>query len=101
MFKNGMRQVRLGEVLLKDYIKPMGVSVRAASLALHVPYSSMSEIVKGERGITADTAPRLEHYFGSEARGWLNLQTAYELRVAGIASGKAISKAIRPLAIAA
>ena len=84
MFKNRMRPVHPGEILLEDYIKPMGVSVRAVAMALHVPYSRLSEITKGERGVSADTALRLERYFGSEAKGWLNLQAAYELRVAEI-----------------
>ena len=100
MFKNGMRPVHPGEVLMEDYIKPMGVSVRAVAIALHVPYSRLSEIVKCERGVSADTALRLERYFGSEAKGWLNLQAAYELRVAEIGSGKMIAKEIRPLALA-
>ncbi|MGC4241034.1 MULTISPECIES: HigA family addiction module antitoxin [Herbaspirillum] len=98
MYKNGMRPVHPGEVLLEDYIKPMGVSVRAVALALHVPYSRLSEIVKGQRGVSADTALRLERYFGSEAQGWLNLQTAYDLRMAQLSEGKAIAKAITPLA---
>jgi addiction module HigA family antidote len=101
MFKNGMRPVHPGEVLLEDYIKPMGVSVRAVALALHVPYSRLSEITKGERGVSADTALRLERYFGSEAQGWLNLQSAYDLRTAEIAAGKTITKEITPLALAA
>ena len=98
MFKNGMRPIHPGEILVKDYIKPMGVSVRAVSLALHVPYSRLSEITKGERGVSADTALRLERYFGSEAQGWLNLQSAYDLRIAEISAGTAIAKAIKPLA---
>jgi len=101
MFKNGMRPVHPGEILLEDYIKPMGVSVRAVAMALHVPYSRLSEITKGERGVTADTALRLERYFGSEAQGWLNLQTAYDLRVAENVAGKTIAKEIRPLAFVA
>jgi addiction module HigA family antidote len=101
MLKNGMRPVHPGEILLEDYIKPMGVSVRAVALALHVPYSRLSEIVKGERGVSADTALRLERYFGSEAKGWLNLQAAYELRVAEIENGKAIAKEIQPFVLAA
>lgn len=101
MFKNGMRPVHPGEVLLEDYIKPMGVSVRAVALALHVPYSRLSEIIKGERGVSADTALRLERYFGSEAQGWLNLQTAYDLRMAEKAAGKTITKEVMPLAMAA
>ena len=101
MFKNGMRPVHPGEVLLEDYIKPMGVSVRAVAMALHVPYSRLSEITKGERGVSADTALRLERYFGSEAEGWLNLQSAYDLRTANIAVGKTIARQIKPLALAA
>lgn len=98
MYKNGMRPVHPGEVLLEDYIKPMGVSIRAVALALHVPYSRLSEIVKGQRGVSADTALRLERYFGSEAQGWLNLQTAYDLRMAQLSEGKSIARAITPLA---
>jgi addiction module HigA family antidote len=60
MFKNGMRPVHPGEVLLEDYILPMGISVGALSLALHVPYSRLREIVDGKRGVFADTALRLE-----------------------------------------
>lgn len=96
-----MRPVHPGEILLEDYIKPMGVSVRAAAIALHVPYSRLSDITKGARGVTADTALRLERYFGSEAQGWLNLQSAYELRVAQASVGKAIAREVKPLALAA
>jgi addiction module HigA family antidote len=96
-----MRPVHPGEVLLEDYIKPMGISVRALSLALHVPYSRLREIVDGKRGVSADTALRLERYFGSEAQGWLNLQSAYDLRVAAQENAKIISREIVPLAVAA
>lgn len=81
MFENGMRPVHPGEVLMEDYIKPMGVSVRTIAVALHIPYSHLSGIVKGQRSVTADTALRLERYFGNEAQGWLNLQYAYDLRI--------------------
>ncbi|HLO95864.1 MAG TPA: HigA family addiction module antitoxin [Burkholderiaceae bacterium] len=100
MFKNRMRPVHPGEVLLEDYIKPLGMSVHALSKALHVPYSRLREIVDGKRGVSADTALRLERYFGSEAQGWLNLQTAYDLRVAEKAVAKQIQKDIEPLAAA-
>ena len=94
-----MRPIHPGEVLLEDYIKPMGISVRALSLALHVPYSRLREIVDGKRGISADTALRLERYFGSEAQGWLNLQAAYDLRIAEKRSAEAIFKEIAPLSL--
>ena len=79
MFKNGMRPVHPGEILVEDYIKPMGLSVHAVALALHVPYSRLSEITRGSRDVSADTALRLEVHFGSEAQGWLNLQSAFDL----------------------
>jgi addiction module HigA family antidote len=101
MFKNGMRPVHPGEVLLEDYINPMGMSVRALSLALRVPYSRLREIVDGNRGISADTALRLERYFGSEAQGWLNLQAAYDLRVAGKLNAKTIQRDIAPYSMTA
>jgi len=98
MFKNGMRPIHPGEILLEDYIKPMGVSVRSVAVALHIPYSRLSEIIKGQRSVTADTALRLERYFGNEAQGWLNLQSAYDLRVAETLVGKTIAKEVQPLA---
>lgn len=101
MFKNGMRPIHPGEILLEDYIKPLNMSVRALSLALHVPYSRLREIVDGKRGVSADTALRLERYFGSDAQGWLNLQTAYDLRLAEKQNAKVIVREIVPFALAA
>lgn len=100
MFKNRMRPVHPGEVLMEDYMKPMGASVRAIAHALNVPYSRLRGITKGQRRMTADTALRLQRYFGSAAQGWLNLQGAYDLRVAEIAAGKTITKEVKPLALA-
>jgi len=97
MFKNGMRPIHPGEILREDYIIPMGISVRSLSIALHVPYSRLREIVDCKRGISADTALRLERYFGSEAQGWLNLQSAYELRLAEKNNAKIIKKEVSPL----
>jgi addiction module HigA family antidote len=71
------------------------------SLALRVPYSRLREIVDGNRGISADTALRLERYFGSEAQGWLNLQAAYDLRVAEKLNAKAIQRDIAPYSMTA
>jgi antitoxin HigA-1 len=99
MFKNGMRPIHPGEILLEDYIKPMGISVRALSIALHVPYSRLREIVDCNRGVSADTALRLERYFGSEAQGWLALQAAYDLRIAEKQSAKVITREISPFAM--
>jgi addiction module HigA family antidote len=101
MFKNGMRAVHPGEVLQEDYLKPLGLSVNALAKALGVPTSRMNDIVKEHRGVSADTALRLERYFGSDAQGWLNMQTAYDLKMAQKLSAKTIAKAIVPMALAA
>ncbi|WP_343637984.1 HigA family addiction module antitoxin [Roseateles sp.] len=101
MFRNGMRPIHPGEILFEDYIKPMGISVHALSKALHVPYSRLREIVDGQRSVSPDTALRLERYFGSDAQGWLNLQSAYDLRRAEKTAGRLIKREIRPLALAA
>ena len=100
MFKNGMRPTHPGKVLLEDYIKPLGSSVRALSIALHVPYSRLREIVDGNRGVSAEMALRLERYFGSEAQGWLALQAAYDLRIAEQQNAKTIARQISPLTVA-
>jgi len=96
MIKNGMRPVHPGEVLLEDYLKPLGMSVNALSEALHIPYSQLRDVVDGKRGVTADTALRLERYFGGEAQFWLNMQSSYDLRTAEIAVGEEIAKNVLP-----
>lgn len=88
MIENGMRPVHPGEVLQEDFLKPLGMSVNALSEALDIPYSLLCEVVDGTRGVTADTALRLERHFGGEAQFWLNLQAGYDLRIAEIAAGE-------------
>ena len=88
------------DVLIEDYIKSIGMRVRALSLALHVPFSRLREIVDGNRGVSADTALRLERYFESEAKGWLALQAAYDLRIAEKQSSKIIANEVVPMALA-
>ena len=82
MCTNGMRPVHPGEVLREDYLKPMALSANALAKQLHVPASRINDIALERRGITADTALRLCRFFGGDAQSWLNLQTAYDLRVA-------------------
>lgn len=79
------RQVPLihpGEILLKDWLEPMGLSQYALAKALDVPPRRINEIVKGLRGITVDTALRLATYFGTDAQSWLNLQNHYDTEMA-------------------
>ncbi len=98
MFKNGMRPVHPGEILLEDYLVPLGVSARALAIALRVPPARVSDIVRRRRGVTADTAMRLARHFGGDARSWLNLQTAYDLRVAEIKNARRINREVTPAA---
>ncbi len=96
MFKNRMRPVHPGEMLREDYLVPHGMSANALAKALNVSAPCINDIVRERRGITADTAMRLARYFGGDARSWLNLQAAYDLRVAEIANAKRIEREIDP-----
>ncbi len=98
MFKNGMRPVHPGEILKEEFLVPLGLSANALARALNVPAPRINEVVRQRRGISADTALRLARYFGGDARSWLNLQTAYDLRVAELAVGKRIAKEVLPAA---
>jgi len=99
MIKNGMRPVHPGEVLREDYLVPLGTNAHALAKALNVPAPRINDIVRERRGISADTAMRLARYFGGDARSWLDLQAAYDLRVAEIASAKRIAREIAPAAV--
>jgi antitoxin HigA-1 len=98
MFKNRMRPVHPGEILREDYLVPLGMNASALAKALSVPTTRINDIVRERRGINADTAMRLARYFGGDARSWLNLQTAYDLRVAEISNAKRIQREIAPAA---
>ena len=87
-----------GEILLEDFMKPLGVSQNRLARDIDAPVSRISGIVKGERAITADTALRLAKFFGTTPEMWMNLQTDYDLRAARRASGHNIEKRVRPLA---
>jgi len=79
-------------------MKPLGLSANALAKALKVPAPRINDVVRARRGVSADTAMRLARYFGGDARSWLNLQAAYDLRVAEIASAKRIEREISPSA---
>jgi addiction module HigA family antidote len=68
-----------GEILMQEWLEPMGLSQYALAKAIDVPPRRINEIVKGMRGITADTALRLAVFFGTDAQSWLNLQSDYDL----------------------
>jgi len=77
-----LEEIHPGEILLEDFMKPMGVSARQLAADIDVSPSRISELVNGRRPITADTALRLGIFFGMEPRFWLNLQSEYDMRVA-------------------
>lgn len=93
--KNAMRPIHPGEIL-KEELDALGLSAHAFALALAVPANRITAILKGTRGVTADTALRLARYFGTTPQFWLNLQLAYDLRQAEIENGKHIYKAVKP-----
>ncbi|MDM9379178.1 HigA family addiction module antitoxin [Chlorogloeopsis sp. ULAP01] len=68
-----------GEILLKDFLEPMGISQRELADAIHVPYQRINEVVNQKRGITPSTALRLAKFFGNSSEFWLNLQQNWEL----------------------
>ena len=89
-----------GEILLEEFLKPLGVTQYRLAKEIGVPQRRIGEIVAGKRAITADTAARLGIFFGMEAEFWLNLQARYDLtQVRQALAGKL--EAIQPLATAA
>jgi addiction module HigA family antidote len=81
VFVNGS-VIHPGEILLEDFMKPMGISARQLAADIDVSPSRISDLVNGNRPVTADTAVRLGLFFNMEPRFWLNLQTEYDMRVA-------------------
>ncbi len=84
MVKNGMRPVHPGEILLEEFMRASDPLINANTLAkaLEVPANRITAIIKGQRSVTGDTAVRLAAFFNTTAEFWMNLQKAYELRLA-------------------
>jgi len=87
-----------GDMLLEEFLEPMGITQRELSEAIHVPYQRVNEIVNKKRGITPSTALRLAKFFGVSEDFWLSLQLRYDLYKARKKEAKEI-KAIRPIAL--
>ena len=90
--------VHPGEVLLEEFLKPMGVSQYQLAKDITVPPRRINEIVLGKRGVTADTALRLSRYLGTSERFWLNLQARYDLEVEKDRLGRRLAREVRILA---
>jgi len=74
-----LSNIHPGEILLEEFLKPMSISAYKLSKDIGIPQTRTSEIIKGKRSITADTALRLSYYFGNSAKFWLGLQNDYDL----------------------
>jgi len=94
--KDYLDPITIGEILREDFMEPMNISINQLSRDLAVPPNRISEIVNGKRSVTADTALRLERYFGVEAQFWLNLQSEYNLRIMKRKVGREIERRIIP-----
>ena len=86
-----------GEMLLEEFLKPMDITQRQLSEAIHVPYQRINEIINGRRGITPSTALRLANALDTSPDFWMNLQLRYDLYYVARKEAKAL-KTIRPLA---
>ena len=87
-----------GEILLEEFLEPMGISQYRIAKDVGVPARRINEIVHGNRAISADTALRLAKYFGTSERFWLNLQTRYDLEVEKVRLGDRLEREVVPLA---
>ena len=90
--------VHPGEVLLEEFLKPLGISQYRLAKEIGVPPRRINEIVHGKRAVTADTALRLSRYFATSDRFWLNLQAQYDLEVEKDRLGDRLDREVRVLA---
>ena len=97
---NKMRPIHPGEILREEFLVPMGMSANALALELKVPAPRINDIVRERRAVTPDTALRLSCYFGTTPQFWLNLQSAYDLKMAEMKDGNKIRREVhtRPAA---
>ncbi|WP_303881648.1 HigA family addiction module antitoxin [Acetomicrobium mobile] len=92
-----LRPVHPGEILLEEFLKPLGLSQNRLAIEIGVDARHINEIVQGKRSITADTALRLARFFGTSPQFWLGLQKDYDLQVALDTLGERIEREVRPL----
>ena len=95
-----MSPIHPGEVLMEDFLKPMGISQYRLAQDIHVPPRRINEIVHCVRAVTADTALRLGRYFGVSAQFWVNLQAHYDLAVEEDHLGTRLDREVHVFAVA-
>jgi len=96
MSKRQFDPIHPGEILLEEFLIPMGITQYRLAKDISVPQRRIGEIVNGNRSITADTALRLGRFFGMEPQFWLNLQARYDLLVAESELAGRLAKEVRP-----
>ncbi len=92
--------IRPGEILLEEFLKPLGVTQQQLARDIDVPANRIGDIVRGKRRITADTALRLAKYFGTSPDVWLGIQMDYDLRLAQRDTWPTVEKRIRAISTA-
>lgn len=97
--KKKLDPITPGEILSEEFMKPLGLSQNRLARDIDVPVGRISEIVRGKRAITADTALRLGKYFGVSPELWLNLQMDFDLRVAKLKIWPKVERRIRPIRV--
>ena len=95
---NEMRPIHPGEILREEFLVPLGLSASALAIELKVPSPRITELVRERRSLTPDTALRLARYFGTSPEFWMDLQSAYDLKIAARDSGAKIKAEISPRA---
>ena len=91
-----LEPIHPGEILLEEFLKPMGISINRLAREIAVPPGRVSAIVNGKRAITADTALRLGRFFGVSPETWMGLQSDYDLRVTRRAIGALLERYVHP-----
>jgi addiction module HigA family antidote len=95
--KRDMPPVHPGEILLEDFLTPLGITQYRLAKSIGVPQRRIGEIVAGKRAITADTALRLSRFFGTDAQSWVNLQAHYDLEIAKEKLEGRLEKEVTPM----
>jgi addiction module HigA family antidote len=101
MAEKKLKPVHPGEILLEEFLKPLGLSQNRLALSIGVPPRRINEIVLGKRSISADTALRLGRYFDMSPQFWLGLQMDYDLDVTADALNGRLEQEVKPRAMAA
>ncbi len=96
MSKRDFDPIHPGEILLEEFLRPLGISQYRLAKDISVPQRRISEITQGKRSVTADTALRLGRYFDMEAQFWLNLQSRYDLLCAEVELAQRLEKEVTP-----